>query len=389
MLQVDWKKIIETRHHLHQYPELSEIEHDTSFYINEWLVELGGCEVISQLGSMRTGICAVFSGVSDGPVIGLRSELDALAINEDSDLPHKSCRSGIAHMCGHDGHMATLLAVASDLRARPIEKGKVVLIFQPAEETGTGAQALIEDDRFRDLEIDLIFGLHNIPKAPMGQVIMRKGTFAAASLGAIISFNGETSHSGYPEHGRSPVGLVSELLRTIENQGSLGPRLKDWARYIISSVHLGEVGHGPNFGVSPGEATVMMILRAYENEDMALLKSELESFLKKASAIHKIEFSLTYHEPYNATKSDDQVMDELLALAEKKSWDFQLKETPFRWSEDFGRYTEKYKGAFFGLGSGAGQPQLHNSDYDYPDELIPLGAKVYRDIIDNYLKVRG
>lgn len=133
----------------------------------------------------------------------------------------------------------------------------------------------------------------------------------------------------------------------------------------------------------------MMILRAYENEDMALLKSELESFLKKASAIHKIEFSLTYHEPYNATKSDDQVMDELLALAEKKSWDFQLKETPFRWSEDFGRYTEKYKGAFFGLGSGAGQPQLHNSDYDYPDELIPLGAKVYRDIIDNYLKVRG
>lgn len=389
MLQVDWQKIADLRHHLHQHPELSELEHNTSQFIYNWLNELGGCEVITHLGRMGTGVCAIFSGLEEGPTIGLRAELDALAITEEGSTAHKSQCEGISHMCGHDGHMSTLLAMASDLKARPIFRGKVVLIFQPAEETGSGAQALLDDKCFQEIGFDYIFGFHNIPKAPLGQVLLRKGTFAAASLGAVIHFTGLTSHSGYPEHGRNPVGAVSDLLSLIKGQDSLQLRCKDWAKYIISSVKLGETDHGPNFGVSPGEATVMMILRAYENSDMTFLKTELENFLESSCLKSKIDFSISYHEPFNTTTSDDQVIDELLALAEDKNWEYQIMDTPFRWSEDFGKYTENYKGAFFGLGSGLNQPQLHHSHFDYPDELIPIGAKVYRDIIDYYLSKRG
>jgi amidohydrolase len=385
-LDIDWSQIADFRRYLHQYPELSEIEHDTATIIQGSLVGTLPDEIITGLGVMQTGVCAVYRGEEEGPTVVLRCELDALAIDEVNKFEHVSTRHGVSHMCGHDGHMATMVAVGHSLHNEKIKRGTAVLLFQPAEETGTGAKALLEDPRFSALEPDYIFGFHNIPKAPLGKMLIRQGLFCSGSVGFIISFTGRTSHSSYPQFGINPTQSVAELLLYVKSlNGPMDYPFLDKVIATVSSAQVGSTEFGPNFGVAPGEANVMGILRANYDEDMERMKYLLYDRAQKLAEAVGLDFEIAWKEEFAVTRNHDDAVQDLIDVAEFEGFEYEMLDEPFRWSEDFGRYTRKYKGAFFGIGSGEDHPQLHNNDYDYPDEIIPRGAAIYRAILDKYL----
>ncbi len=377
----------ELRRNLHRYPEVSEHEHETARTVERELGERCAPDrLITGLGSMGTGICAVYEGREPGPTVMLRCELDALPIQDLGRHEHRSERDGVAHLCGHDGHMTTMIAVAQSLCRRPLERGRAVLLFQPAEETGTGAAALLEDPRFLELEPDLILGFHNLPTFPIGTVVTRPGTFAAASVGFIATFEGRTSHSSYPEYGVSPTSTVSQLLEFVNGlEHRHADEFVARSTGTITSAALGAVELGPNFGTAPGEAVVMGVLRAYNDQDLNTLKSLLTNEVQRLAEAAGLSSQIEWREEFAATDNNEEVVEWLETVLDAHDRPRRRVEEPFRWSEDFGRYLTRFKGAFFGIGAGEAQPQLHSNTYDYPDEIIPVGAEMYRILLDRYV----
>jgi amidohydrolase len=376
------------RRHLHARPELSECEHETAATIVERLAATGPTEIVDGLGAMATGICAIYDSGIPGPVVLIRAELDALPIQETNTFAHRSTVSGVSHKCGHDGHMATLVAVAEALRDRPVERGRVYLLFQPAEETGTGASAVLEDAAFKALvPPDRVFAFHNVPRYPLGQVLLRKGLFAQGSVGFIAKYRGRTSHSSYPEHGINPAAAVTELVGAVNRfHESLSGKVGAPILGTTSYAQLGNAVNGPNFGTTPGEGVVMGVVRAHRTSDLDTVQAELTSLAQLLASEHGLGLELSWHEHFAATESDDECVATIEGAALDTDLDVTWLDEPFRWSEDFGCLTSAFRGAFFGLGSGTNQPQLHDDGYDYPDELIGIGARLYRAIIDRCLE---
>lgn len=379
--------IREFRHRLHARPELSGRETETAQRVVERLAQSRPARVVSGLGSMQTGVCAVYEGGQAGPAILVRCELDALPIQERNRFGHRSTVPGVAHMCGHDGHMATLAALAGDLGANPIARGRVQLLFQPAEETGAGAVAVLEDPRFRALgDPDYVYALHNVPKYPLGTVLLREGVFAQGSVGFIVNFSGRTSHASYPEHGVNPSVAVTRLVTAVNGFGSsFAGKASAPVLGTISYARIGREETGPNFGTTPGEACVSGVLRAQRSADLERLRAELADLAGRLAMESGLGHALTWHEAFAATESDGGCVAVVRAAAMRLGLAVQELDEPFRWSEDFGYFTAAFRGAFFGLGSGVDQPQLHDERYDYPDELIATGARLYRAIIDQSL----
>jgi amidohydrolase len=378
------------RRQLHARPELSEHEQETATAIVARLASTHPTAIVDRLGTMQTGLCAVFDSGEPGPVVLIRAELDALPIQESNTFAHRSTISGVSHKCGHDGHMATLVAVAEGLRAQPVVRGKVYLLFQPAEETGTGAAAVLADPRFRALDApDYVYAFHNVPKYPLGKVLIRKGLFAQGSVGFIARFRGKTSHSSYPEHGINPSTAVTGLVDAVNRfGGTLAESVSAPVLGTISYAQLGTAEKGPNFGTTPGEGVVMGVIRAHRTDDLEKVRVELAARATQLAADGGLEHELSWHEAFAATESDDHCVATIAAAAASAGADVRWLDEPFRWSEDFGYFTAAFKGAFFGLGSGTDQPQLHDDGYDFPDALIDIGANVYRAIIDQHLSGR-
>lgn len=378
---------IELRRWLHAHPELSEHEQQTAARIAERLADTRPAQLLEGLGRMRSGVCAVYAGTADGPTVLIRCELDALPIQETNRFEHRSRTLGVSHKCGHDGHMATVVRLAEMLAESPLPRGRALLLFQPAEETGTGALAVLEDARFQALGApDAVFAFHNIPKRALGTVLVRRGVFAQASVGFEVRFEGSTSHSSYPEHGRSPARAVTQLVEAVSAAQSLLAQASRAA--VLGTVTFAQVGvasEGSNFGVAPGSGVVMGVLRAQHTPDLDDLRAGLESRARALAEAANLRHSLSWHEPFAATQSDELCVGHVAAAARELGLAVEEVPEPFRWSEDFGYFTERFRGAFFGLGSGSDQPQLHDDAYDYPDELIETGARLYRAIIERTL----
>ena len=387
MCAANINEITAFRRELHSRPELSECETWTAKTIAVRLAKARPDKIVERLGTMQTGICAVFDSAQPGPTLLIRAELDALPIQESNTFDHRSTTSGVSHKCGHDGHMATLVAVADGLCDKPITAGRVYLLFQPAEETGTGAAAVIADKRFKALTPpDFVYAFHNVPKYPVGRVLVRDGTFAQASVGFIVKYRGKTSHSSYPEHGINPSRAVTELIMAVN---SLDTRLADQVVApvlgTISYAQLGDANLGLNFGTTPGEASVAGVIRAQRTDDLTQVRAHLTDVALRLAAESGLSHDLTWHEAFAATVSSEECVDTIERAAGDAALTVERLQSPFRWSEDFGYFTEAYNGAFFGLGSGVEQPQLHDDGYDYPDDLIDIGAKLYRAIVDRHL----
>jgi len=371
----DLAELIALRRSLHRDPEISGQEHRTAARIAAVLAATGPDRVLTGLGG--TGLAAIYDSGCPGPTVMVRAELDALPIHELGDVPYRSEIAGKGHLCGHDGHMTILCGLARLLgRARP-ERGRVVLLFQPAEETGCGAAAVMKAPGFGEIAPDIALALHNLPGLPLGAVGLIDGPANCASRGLAIELTGKTAHASMPETGTSPAAA---LCRLIPGLTALGPggRLEPGFRLVtVTHAAMGE----PCFGVAPGAATLMATLRCLQDREMAVLCREAEVLVARAAEAEGLEVSMDYHDVFHACANDTGVNDVLSEVCAQRNVRILTGVGPMRWSEDFGLFGHSARAAMFLLGAGTEHPQLHNPDYDFPEELIAVGVDIFSGAI--------
>ncbi|MFH5883710.1 amidohydrolase [Halalkalibaculum sp. DA3122] len=370
------EELTELRHELHRLAELSGEEYKTSNRIRRLLEGCAPDRLLEGIGG--EGIIAVFEGSREGPRVMIRCELDALPIPEENEISYRSKTEGVAHKCGHDGHMAIVAGVARYLQDHNPRAGEVHLLFQPAEETGQGAARVLDDHKFRAVEPDFIFALHNLPGYPLKQVLLRDGVFASASRGYEVILKGETAHAAHPERGRSPAMALATLIQQFSAFPQFYASLDQAAKATVIHSKLGEVA----FGTSPGYAEFRATLRTYENELMEALCERAEDTVSNIAQTYGLQADTRWTERFEATRSDTGCNAYIEESARRAGLELTRKETPFAWSEDFGRFTSRYKGAIFGLGAGVDQPPLHAGSYDFPDALISPGVSMFIHILN-------
>jgi amidohydrolase len=375
----DYEPLVNLRKELHKFPELSDREEATSRRILEFLNLLAPDEILQNLGGK--GLAARFLSGAPGPRVMIRAELDALPIHEINDFEYKSVNRGVSHKCGHDGHMAIAAGVARWFSRERHNRGELVVLFQPSEENGKGACAVIRDNRFRLVEPDIVLALHNLPGYDRHEIILREGVFASASEGMIVELKGKTAHAGEPHKGVSPSAAVSGILRDL-------PRLsesRDFNDFILATIIHARIGETA-FGTSPADAVIMATLRADNESDLKKLRSRAKDLVKNIALGEKLKFSVKRTERFPPTTNDPSLTRLAGEVAGRLGYKTRYIKNAFRWSEDFGWFTGKYKGILFGLGAGKAHAGLHNPDYDFPDELIGTGVKVMGNICRELLK---
>lgn len=368
------------RRHLHANPEVSNEEQQTAAHVRS---ELGLILPDAELIDLdATGFAALAKGKDEGPRVLLRCELDALPIQEVNDFDHRSKTDGVSHKCGHDGHMTMLIAVAHWLAKHPPVQGEIVLLFQSAEETGDGALAAFEAANFNKIRPDFVYALHNIPGAPRGQVLVKNGAFTPSVKSLIFRFEGRTSHAAEPEKGHNPALAMADCIRLTEAM-TLNDPTSD-AFFLITPVHsiMGEKA----YGISAGYGEVHLTIRAWDED---LFKRRSDELIEKVTQIaeqQNLKCRWDWCFEFQANQNHETAVAIVKKAAQTAESELIEMREPFKFGEDFGLFTQHFQGAMFGLGAGADCPALHNPDYDFPDELTPVGAGIFIHILKEHLR---
>ncbi|RWB52874.1 amidohydrolase [Mesorhizobium sp.] len=367
------------RRKLHRQPEISNEEEKTAKEVVAFLADTGPDNVLTGLGGH--GVAAVYDSGQAGPTVLFRSELDALPIEELSGVEHSSQVPGKSHMCGHDGHTAILAALGRQFGRQRPARGRVVLMFQPAEETGNGAAGVVADPRFSEIAPDFAFSLHNLPGVPFGEVRLKTGVVNCASRGMRIMLEGKTAHSSMPETGTSPMLAVSQLMPQLPALGRGTFADDDFSMVTVTHAEMGEAV----FGIAPGYAEVWATLRTKHDERMAELVAVAEALATRIAAEHRLAARFDYHEIFVASVNAPDAVEHLNRALDEEGVSRGEESLPMRASEDFGIFGHNAKSAMFFLGAGERYPALHNPDYDFPDDLIPIGSKIFMRTARNLL----
>jgi len=369
----------ELRRDIHRHPDRSGEESATAQRLRRFFEPLQPDEIIEGLGG--TGIAFVFASNKSGPTVMLRAELDALPIQELNEFGYRSIKDGTSHKCGHDGHMTILAAVGQKLSLNRPARGKAMLLYQPAEETGQGAAAVVADKQFAAIKPDYAFALHNLPGFALGEIIIREGTFSCASRGMTISLHGKTAHAAQPETGVSPT---LAMCRIIDELNALPLTMECGDGLAFATVVGSRLGERA-FGIAPGDAEIWVTLRSETDKTMRSMAAHVEKRVGQLATEHGLNCAVDYQDVFRATVNADIAVDIVrrAAVSNQQS----IAGQPFRWSEDFGCFATASKIAMFGLGAGTGLAELHNPDYDFPDELIPLGRDIFLNILEKALQM--
>jgi amidohydrolase len=257
-------------------------------------------------------------------------------------------------------------------KKRP-EKGNVILLFQPAEETGEGALAVINDPLFKEIKIDMAFALHNLPGFAKHQIVLKKGCFASASLGLRLIFDGATSHASQPDKGNNPQRVITTLLDAFQKKYENLKRDKYRTTLTVTHVAIGE----ETFGVTPGHAEIWLTLRSQDDKSLQNLTDSTIALSEYVAKEFKLKFSHSIHEAFAATMNSSREVDIVEQAARDLKFSVNNIKEPFPWSEDFGRFGSICPVCLFGLGSGFEHEPLHSPIYDFEDEIIDTGVEVF------------
>ena len=367
----DLVELVAWRRKLHGMPELSREEGETAGEVAGLLASGGADRVLTGLGGH--GVAAVYEGAAAGPTVMLRAELDGLPIEEVTDLPYRSGTPGKGHLCGHDGHMAILAAVGRGLGRRRPARGRAVLLFQPAEEDGSGAASVLADPRFREISPDFVFALHNFPGMPIGKAALAEGPMNCASRGLRIVLSGRTAHASMPEFGISPQAALEEMLpalRALGTGGHLRRSLRHGDRDAFAHGRAG-LRRGAGTGRDLGNAQV----DARSANGAAL--HQAETLVSDIAGRNGLDISFTYHDIFHHCENAPEAVVALRKALDQEGIPHDRGDLPMRASEDFGRFRSVAPSAMFLLGAGENHASLHNPDYDFPDDLIPIGARIF------------
>ena len=380
LTNADIAELTAFRRTLHRFPEVSRQEAQTASRVTAALRPLNPAAIVTGLGGH--GVAAVWD-FGPGPSALFRCELDALPIEEVSTADHRSTVPGTAHLCGHDGHITILLALARLIARTPPSSGRVILMFQPAEEDGSGAAAVIADPAYENLRPDWAFSLHNFPGAPLGRAWIAPGPVNCASVGLRIALKGRTSHAAEPENGRSPAKALARLIPALIALGNTTGEGQAFRLVTVTHAALGV----PAFGITPGHAEVWATLRTLTDPPMTALRAEAVALAKAEAQRGGFALSLDWQDDFAASVNDAEATARFTAALDALRIPHDQGTLPERASEDFGRFgaVPGTKGAMVFLGAGTEHPALHNPDYDFPDDLIPIGAAIFDRVMRDLL----
>jgi len=378
-MNTDIQHLINLRQSLHQNPEVSGNEEFTAEALKRTIIRYQPDDIIDNLGGF--GVAFIFKGQADGPNIMFRSDMDALPIHEINVFDYASRTEGVAHSCGHDGHMAILVGLAEQISKNRPKRGKVILLFQPAEETGEGAMAVINDPNFYRIAPDFCISLHNIPGYSLGSIIVKNNTFTAASQGLIVKLYGKTSHAAEPEKGVSPAIAMAKVIESITKLPEKNYLFNEYVLATVVHARLGE----RTFGTSPGYAEILITLRAFDDEDMITLIEHTKNAIHLISNHEQLKVEINPTDIYPSTKNNAALTKLVIDMATELNFEIVKLEEPFPWAEDFAQFSQNFKSVMFGLGGGLNNPKLHNEDYDFPDDIIPYGIALFNAIYIHHM----
>jgi amidohydrolase len=375
--------MVEWRHDLHAHPELALQEVRTSGVVQQKLAEFGVDEVIT--GMARTGVVGVIRGrgTSDR-AIGLRADMDALPIHEETGLPYASKNEGVMHACGHDGHTTMLLGAAKYLAETRNFDGTVYVIFQPAEENLAGGEIMVKEGLFERCPMEMVFGLHNWPQLPAGTFAWRHGPIMAAVANIEITVTGKGTHGAQPHYGIDPIVIASQIVTALQ---SIVARTVDPIEGGV--VTIGHINGGHTYNVIPETVHMKGTARWFkpqvgdqlENGVRRLATGIADSFGAKAEVV--------FERSYPATVNDPEATDLTRAVATTVAGEARVQpmRNPTMGGEDFSFMLNAKQGSYIMLGAGRGpdDAMVHHPAYDFNDEILPVGASYWASLAEQLL----
>jgi hippurate hydrolase len=373
--------ITEWRRDLHMHPELQYDVHRTAGSVADKLKAFGCDEVVTGLG--RTGVVGVIRGKKGGTskTIGLRADMDALPIEEASDLPYKSTIPGKMHACGHDGHTAMLLGAARYLAETRNFSGTAVVIFQPAEEGGGGGKAMVDDGLMDRFGIEEVFGMHNYPGMPVGAFGIRPGPVMAAADALTIDIEGVGAHAARPHLGVDTVLVGAQIINALQ---SVVSRNVDPLKSAVVSICMFRAGNTDN--VIPQTVQLRGTARSLAPDVRDLLEKRLPVVVESTAQAYGAKAKLTYRRGYpvlvNHEKQTEFAASVAGQIAGQDKVDTGLP--PMMGAEDFSFMLNARPGAFIWIGNGT-SAGLHHPSYNFNDEVIPFGTSYWVKLVETAL----
>ena len=371
------------RRDIHAHPELGFEEQRTSDLIAQKLAEFG-CEVFRGIG--RTGIVGRLRAGASPRSIGLRADMDALPIQEATNLPHRSRHDGRMHACGHDGHTTMLLGAARYLAETRNFDGTVHLIFQPAEEGLGGGEAMVKDGLFERFPCDAVFGMHNRPGLAVGKFQIRTGPMMAGGAYFDIAVTGRGAHGARPEAGIDPVIVASHITTALQTVVSRNVRPLDTAVLSVTQIHAGDA-----YNVIPEQAFIRGTARAFVSETLSLIEQNMRRIASGVAsgfgAAAQLDFRIIFPPLVNDATEAEFIADTAAGLVGEDN--INRNGNLVMASEDFSFMLNRRPGAYIQIGNGdvEGGCEVHNPGYDFNDAALPLGASLFARLAERKLSL--
>jgi amidohydrolase len=366
----------EWRQHLHSIPELTFDCHKTSAFVIERLREFGVDEIHE--GIAKTGLVAIINGQGEGPTIGLRADMDALPITEIRDHAYKSQNPGKMHACGHDGHTTMLLGAARYLAETRNFKGRVALIFQPAEEGGGGGEVMCKEGIMNRFDIAQVYGVHNAPNIPLGNFLANSGPVMAAADSFEIRIAGRGGHGASPEETIDPVMVAVNIVQMLQTITSRNINALDNLVISVTQIHTGTIDN-----IIPSDAFINGTVRTLKKEIQALAADRIQAICDGVTAAFGATADVKYIYGYPPTVNHKAEADFATKVAQGVVGDDNVNPEfpPVMGAEDFSYMLEERPGAYLMIGQGD-SAVLHHAEYDFNDELSPIGASYFVKLVE-------
>ena len=366
--------LVATRRRLHAAPELSMVEHDTAAFVAGRLGALGLDNVRTGIG--QTGVLGTLVGGRPGPVTLLRADMDALPIVELNDVPYVSRQRGVMHACGHDGHVAMLLAAAATLAAERADlPGTLVFCFQPGEEGHAGAKKMIEDGALEQPHVDRTFALHLYSGLDVGKIGVRDGAFFASADEFDLVIRGKGGHGAMPQLAVDPIAAAAYVITTLQTIVSREIAPKDPAVITV-----GQLSGGTTFNVIPDQAVMKGTVRAFDAEVRRSMPERIERILRGLGEALRFEYELDYHWSYPPTVNAAAINDIVRAVGRRElGADNVVEHDIVMWAEDMSFMQEVRPGAYFIVGSRGGSDSAfphHNARFDIDERALEIGYRM-------------